>query len=134
MSLREKDKSELLPVAKELLSLGYTLSATGGTAHYLNSNNVFCEEVKKVHEGRPNCVDRIRSGQVAFVINTTSGRRSIEASVGIRRSCIDYSIPCITESDAAQSLIIAVKRLRNREFSVEPLPQPRSLEQILTMN
>ncbi len=121
MSLREKDKTEMLEVAKELLSLGYTLTATGGTARYFNEQNVACEEVKKVHEGRPNCVDRIRSGQVAFVINTTSGRRSIEASFGIRRSCIDYSIPCITESDAAHTFLLALKRNRRGDFSVNPL-------------
>jgi carbamoyl-phosphate synthase large subunit len=121
MSLREKDKDELLPMARELLGLGYTITATGGTARYLNENQVLCEEIKKVHEGRPNCVDRIRSGQVAFVINTTSGRRSIEASFSIRRSCIDYSIPCITESDAAQSFLIALRRLRRGEFTVDHL-------------
>jgi carbamoyl-phosphate synthase large subunit len=126
LSLREKDKTELLPLAQELVQMGYTLTATGGTARYLLQENVPCEEVKKVHEGRPNCVDRIRSGQVAFVINTTSGRRSIEASVGIRRSCIDYSIPCITESDAALSFIVALKRARRREFSVSSLPALRS--------
>jgi carbamoyl-phosphate synthase large subunit len=121
MSLREKDKTEMLEVARELIGHGYTLSATGGTAKYLNDNGVNCETVRKVHEGRPNCVDRIRSGQVAFVINTTSGRRSIEASFGIRRSCIDYSIPCITESDAAQAFMLALKRSRRGDFSVRPL-------------
>lgn len=121
LSLREKDKSDMLGLAKELRSFGYTLTATGGTARYFNEHGVECEEVKKVHEGRPNCVDRIRSGQVAFVINTTSGRRSIEASFGIRRSCIDYSIPCITESDAAHAFLLALKRSRRGDFSVTSL-------------
>jgi carbamoyl-phosphate synthase large subunit len=121
LSLREKDKAELLPLAKELCELGFTLSATGGTAHFLQQSGLVCEEVRKVHEGRPNCVDRIRSGQVAFVINTTSGRTSIEASVGIRRSCIDYSIPCITESDAAQAFLVALRRSRREDFTVNPL-------------
>ena len=122
LSLRDNDKDELLGVVKELLHMGYTLSATGGTAKYLNEKGLRCEVLKKVHEGRPHCVDRIRSGQVALVINTTSGRRSIEASFGIRRSCIDYSIPCLTESDAAQSFIVALKRSRNKDLSVQALP------------
>lgn len=121
LSLREKDKEELLPLARELLEMGYTLSATGGTAQFLNDRDVTCEEVKKVHEGRPNCVDRIRSKQVAFVVNTTSGRQSIEASFGIRRSCIDYSIPCITESGVAQAFLFALKRSREKLFDVSPL-------------
>ena len=127
LSLRDKDKEELLPLIRELIAMGYTLSATGGTAQFLRSNSVECVEVKKVHEGRPHCVDRIRSGQVAFVINTTSGRRSIEASFGIRRSCIDYSIPCITESDAAQAFLLALQRSRHADYSVEPLGQMQKI-------
>ena len=121
LSLREKDKIELIDLARELVAMGYTLTATGGTAKFFRERGVECEEVKKVHQGRPNCVDRIRSGQVALVINTTSGRESIEASVGIRRSCIDYSIPCITETDAAHSFLTALKRSRQGDFSVSPL-------------
>src|SRR5690606_9490192 len=108
-------------MSKDLREMGYTLSATTGTAKFLSDQGVECEAVRKVHEGRPNCVDRIRSGQVAFVINTTSGRRSIEASFGIRRSCIDYSIPCITESDAAETFLMALKRQREAEFNVQPI-------------
>jgi carbamoyl-phosphate synthase large subunit len=121
LSLREKDKVELLPTIKNLDSLGFTFSATGGTATFLQDHGVMCRQVKKVHEGRPHCVDRIRSGEVAFVFNTTSGRTSIEASFGIRRSCVDYSIPCITESDAAQAFVMALQRQIRGDFSVQPL-------------
>jgi carbamoyl-phosphate synthase large subunit len=124
MSLRDKDKEELLPVAKELVAMGYSLSATMGTADFLSTHGVSCEAVKKVHQGRPHCVDRIRSGKVSMVINTTSGRHSIEASAGIRRSCLDYSIPCITESDAAQAFLLALKKHRSGKFSVSHLPKP----------
>lgn len=120
-SCRDKDKEQLLPVAQELIEMGYSITATGGTHKFLQDAGVECESVRKVHEGRPNCVDRIRSGQVAFVINTTSGRRAVEASFGIRRSCIDYSIPCITESDAAESFLVALKRKRRGDFTVEAI-------------
>ena len=122
LSLRDKDKEELLPIAQQLLEMGYTLSATGGTAQFLQSNGVDCLKVKKVHEGRPHCVDRIRSGKVAFVINTTSGRRSIEISFSIRRSCLDYGVPCITESEAAKSVVFALRNTRKKSFSVQYLP------------
>lgn len=121
LSLRDKDKAELLPVVQSLRDMGFTFSATGGTAQYLKEQRIECEQVKKVHEGRPHCVDRIRSGQVAFVINTTSGRTSIEASFGIRRSCVDYSIPCITESDAAKAFVLALKKRIQGDFGVTPL-------------
>jgi carbamoyl-phosphate synthase large subunit len=121
LSLREKDKEELLPLMRDLHGMGFKLSATRGTADFLQDQGIECEVVRKVHEGRPNCVDRIRSGEVAFVINTTSGRTSIEASFGIRRSCVDYSIPCITESDAAEAFVLALKKRKQGDFSVNPL-------------
>lgn len=121
LSLREKDKEELLEVSRDLKDLGFTLTATKGTAEFLLDKGIECEVVRKVHEGRPNCVDRIRSGEVAFVVNTTSGRTSIEASFGIRRSCVDYSIPCITESDAAKAFVLALRKRKQGEFDVTPL-------------
>ncbi len=120
-SLREKDKQEMLIVAKDLLSMSYTISATKGTAQYFKDQGINCIEYKKVHEGRPHCVDKIRSGKVSMVINTTSGRQSIEASFNIRRACIDYSIPCLTESDAAEAFMIALKKAREKAFEVSGL-------------
>ena len=122
LSLRDKDKEELLPMANQLLKMGYTLLATKGTAHFLQSNGVDCLRVKKVREGRPHCVDRIRSGKVAFVINTTSGRHSIDISFSIRRSCLDYGVPCITESEAAKSVIFALSNAKKKSFSIQYLP------------
>lgn len=126
-SLREKDKQEMLVIARDLVSMGYTLSATKGTAQFLKEQGLQCVEYKKVHEGRPHCVDKIRSGGVSLVINTTSGRRSIEASFNIRRACIDYSIPCLTESDAAEAFLIALKKAREKAFEVHGLPAMQDL-------
>ncbi len=113
LSLRDKDKIDLLPAARLLIEMGYSLSATKGTAESLKAANISCLMVKKVHEGRPHCVDRIRSGQVVFVINTTSGRRSIEISFSIRRSCLDQGVPCITQKDAALAVISALHQFRS---------------------
>lgn len=121
LSLREKDKDELLGTIRSLSDMGYKFVATGGTSQFLKEKGIDCRTVKKVHEGRPHCVDMIRSGEVAFVFNTTSGRTSIEASFGIRRSCVDYSIPCITESDAATAFVLALKRAKKGDISVQPL-------------
>lgn len=120
-SLRDKDKESMLTLAKELQRMGYGVSATTGTANFFNERGVNCLSLRKVDEGRPHCVDKIRSGEVAFVINTTSGRRAIEASFDIRRACTDYNIPCLTESDAAEAFILALKNQRNESSSVEAL-------------
>jgi carbamoyl-phosphate synthase large subunit len=120
-SLRDKDKVDILPLARELQRMGYGISATTGTAQFFNDGGVNCLALRKVDEGRPHCVDKIRSGEVAFVINTTSGKRAIEASFDIRRACTDYNIPCITESDAAEAFVLALKNTRNESLSVEAL-------------
>lgn len=121
LSLRDKDKEPLFPLIKDLMNLGYTISGTSGTASYFNDNGLSCLTLNKVDEGRPHCVDRIRSGDVAFVINTTTGRRSIEASFDIRRACTDYSIPCMTESDAAEAFVLALKKTIEGGFEVSAL-------------
>lgn len=120
-SLREKDKKEMLILAKEMSKMGFTLSGTTGTAKYFQENGLNCLSLRKVHEGRPHCVDHIRQGNVAMVINTTTGRKSIEASFDIRRACIDYSIPCITESDAAEAFLLALKKKNEGSFEVQSL-------------
>lgn len=121
LSLRDKDKEPLLPYLKNLNELGYKFSATKGTADYLKKQGLSCLSLNKVHEGRPHCVDRIRSGHVQFVINTTAGRHAIEASFAIRRACIDYSIPCLTESDAAEAFITALEKSKTGHFDVSHL-------------
>ncbi|PIS11380.1 MAG: carbamoyl phosphate synthase large subunit, partial [Bdellovibrio sp. CG10_big_fil_rev_8_21_14_0_10_47_8] len=126
-SLRDKDKTELLNLARELQRMGYRISATTGTAQFFNEQGLETLSLRKVHEGRPHCVDRIRSGEVSIVINTTSGRTSIEASFDIRRACTDYSIPCLTESDAAEAFILALKNSRRHDFSVVPLSATRKI-------
>jgi carbamoyl-phosphate synthase large subunit len=120
-SLRDKDKESLLGLARVLMKMGYTISATAGTAKYFNQKGVHCLALKKVDEGRPHCVDRIRSGHVSLVINTTAGRRAIEASFDIRRACTDYSIPCLTESDAAEAFVLALRKVRTGQSDVQPL-------------
>ncbi|MGE0632385.1 MAG: ATP-grasp domain-containing protein, partial [Pseudobdellovibrionaceae bacterium] len=120
-SLRDRDKDKMLLVAQELAALGYSLYGTKGTAHFFAENKLACQAVRKVHEGRPHCVDMIRGGDVSFVINTTTGRRSIEASFDIRRACTDLGIPCLTESDAAEAFLMALKRGGKQAFQVAPL-------------
>ena len=106
---------------KKLSDLGFKFIATGGTSSFLNSNDINCERVLKVLEGRPHCVDKIRSGEVCMVVNTTSGKQSIKASYSIRRSCLDFSIPCLTESEAAKAYVLALEENISGHVDVMPL-------------
>ena len=121
LSLRDKDKSLLLPDIRSLAKEGYSFSATGGTAKFLQAHDLKCRPVKKVHEGRPHCVDRITSGRVALVFNTTtSNSASVQASFGIRRSCIDFNVPCLTEAHAIKAFAMALRQ-GGGDLPVSPL-------------
>ncbi len=121
LSLRDKDKMPLLSDIQKLVSVGYTLSATKGTADFLQKHGLKCEYVKKVLQGRPHCVDRILSGKVALVFNTTSKSSSVQASFSIRRSCIDFNIPCLTEAHAIQAFVMALIGQRESQLPIYPL-------------
>ena len=123
LSLRDKDKSVLFPEIQFLAKQGYILSGTRGTASYLEKRDLKCKSINKVHEGRPHCVDRISSGKVALVFNTTSKKRSIEVSFGIRRSCIDYNVPCLTESHLIQAFVMALREKKGKRISVYHLKE-----------
>ena len=121
LSLRDKDKMVLLSDIQNLVKAGYTLSATEGTASFLEKHDLKCEYVKKVLQGRPHCVDRITSGKVVLVFNTTSTSSSISASFSIRRSCVDYNIPCLTEAHAIKAFVIALLEQKKNTLHVRPL-------------
>lgn len=120
-SLREKDKTKMLAYAKQLQSMGYTISATAGTSKFFSENGINSLALRKVHEGRPHCVDRIRSGNIAFVVNTTRGKNAIEASFDIRRACTNLGVPCLTETDTAEAFLLALGASRSGKFEVTPL-------------
>ncbi|MCY4321812.1 MAG: carbamoyl-phosphate synthase large subunit [Bdellovibrionaceae bacterium] len=121
LSLRDKDKMFLLSHIQDLVKAGYVLSGTQGTFEFLKKHDVPCERVKKVLQGRPHCVDRIISGQVALVFNTTSKNSSIQSSFSIRRSCIDHNIPCLTEAHAIQAFIVALIEKKKKKLTVTAL-------------
>jgi len=85
LSTNDLDKKNLEEVARELLILGFKLIATKGTASYLLNLGIQVEEVLKVHEGRPNIEDLIRSGLVQLIINTPIGSQALHDDAYLRR-------------------------------------------------
>jgi carbamoyl-phosphate synthase large subunit len=111
ISVNDRDKRQLGPIGKELVSLGFKIVATRGTASALHATGVPCEEVYKVNEGRPNIVDLIKTGKVHLVINTPLGRESFYDEKSIRRAAIRYNIPCITTLSAAHAAVRGIHAL-----------------------
>jgi carbamoyl-phosphate synthase large subunit len=97
MTVRDTDKTELIPIAEEFEKLGYKLYATGKTAHLLNTQGIATNAVKKIEEGEPNILDLIQSGKISLIINTpTKGRKPERDGFKIRRKAEEITIPCLT--------------------------------------
>ncbi|QSR33891.1 carbamoyl phosphate synthase large subunit [Marinobacterium iners] len=109
ISVRDVDKTAVVPVAKDLAALGFSLVATAGTAALLEEAGLTVARVNKVAEGRPNIVDMIKNGEVVYVINTTEGRKAIADSAEIRRSALQHKVPYTTTLAGAAATAEALK-------------------------
>jgi carbamoyl-phosphate synthase large subunit len=101
VSVRDDDKPAAAEVARQLEELGFTIMATGGTAEVLARAGIEGERVNKVNQGRPHIVDRLRSRDVAMVVNTTSGAQALRDSYSLRRQTLLSGIPYFTTMAAA---------------------------------
>ena len=95
--------------------------ATSGTAARLRDAGIACDQVNKVLEGRPHCVDSIKSGDVQLVINTAQGGQSLSDSFDIRRSALTHGIPHYTTVAGARAAVHAIAALRAGTLDVAPL-------------
>ena len=109
ISVRDVDKQGVIPVARNLAELGFTLVATKGTATLLENEGLEVELVNKVMEGRPNIVDMLKNDEIAYVINTTEGRKAIADSSAIRRSALQHKVPYSTTLAGAEAMTMALK-------------------------
>ena len=116
LSTNDLDKDKLEEIAKELIVLGFTLVATKGTAKYLLTLGIEVDEVLKVHEGRPNIEDLIRSGLIQLVINTPVGSVAFHDDAYLRRAALEYNIPTFTTIPAAKAALQAIKSLRKNKI------------------
>jgi carbamoyl-phosphate synthase large subunit len=118
ITVNQRDKASVTPIARRLHDMGFRIMATEGTANYLRARGVPCERVFKVNEGRPNIVDRIISGDVALLINTPLGKTSQYDDYAMRRAAIAYKIPYMTTMSAASAAADAILALRSRKREV----------------
>ncbi|MBI3440060.1 MAG: carbamoyl-phosphate synthase large subunit, partial [Proteobacteria bacterium] len=113
ISVKNGDKPALVPVARDLIELGFTIIASGGTASFLKEQGIAVERVNKVAEGRPHIVDAMKNGGVQLVFNTTEGAQSYRDSYSIRRTALTQNIPYYTTVSGARAAIQAIRRLKS---------------------
>ncbi|MFA6470714.1 MAG: carbamoyl-phosphate synthase large subunit [Candidatus Latescibacterota bacterium] len=118
-SIAGQDKSEAVAVAKEFEKLGFKIIATDGTFNALSDNGIHAVKVLKIHEGRPNIVDKIIDGEIQLVINTPIGKKSQYDDSYIRKAAIKYKIPYITTLAAAAASAKGIADRKKGEADVK---------------
>ena len=121
LSVSDRDKADMIPVARALTDMDYRLLSTAGTALALRGAGIPVENVAKLQEGRPNLIDFMKNGQVALVINTPSGKGARTDEGKIRAAAVAHGVTCITTLAAAQAAVEACKALRENEMTVTAL-------------
>ncbi len=123
ISVKDKDKAHTVGVVRDLISMGFQIVATRGTAQYLADHGMQVEVINKVMEGRPHVVDLIKNGMVDFVINTVTGAQAQRDSLSIRRSALQYHVPYTTTISGAKAVVKAITRLLGQEIAVKSIQE-----------
>ncbi|OPY00383.1 MAG: Carbamoyl-phosphate synthase large chain [Syntrophorhabdus sp. PtaB.Bin047] len=121
LSVKNRDKRNVVFIAKKLSDLGFTIYATKGTGKALANNGIDVTFVNKVSEGRPHVVDMIKNGGIQFIINTPSGRNPKMDEVAIRSGAVQYKIPYTTTLSGAQAVVNAIEVMQKGTLKVRAL-------------
>ena len=119
ISVRDEDKDEIVEVVRKLREAELAIVATEGTSTYLRRRGLDVKELKKLHEGSPNVIELMRTGEIKLVINTTTDRQSYRDGYQIRRACIDLNVPYITTKEAAKAAASAILGMKKSGCRLE---------------
>ncbi|MFA5275808.1 MAG: carbamoyl-phosphate synthase large subunit [Candidatus Omnitrophota bacterium] len=123
LTVADKDKAGLLPIALKLSQLGFKIFATENTHGFLKEKGVKSILVKKLHEGRPNIADAIKNREIHLIINTPIGRLSVYDDSYIRMLAIQYKVPYVTTMQAAQATVDGIYAVKQKQS------EPKSLQE-----
>ncbi|MDV3049078.1 MAG: carbamoyl-phosphate synthase large subunit [Planktomarina sp.] len=122
LSIKNEDKGAMfLEAVSCLLEMGFTLTATRGTAAFLAKSGIKSVLVNKVYEGRPNIVDQIKDGDITLIFNTTAGAQAVEDSRSMRASALMDKIPYFTTLAASHAAAFAIKANAEGDVGVKAL-------------
>jgi carbamoyl-phosphate synthase large subunit len=112
ISVNSKDKKNIIKIAHDLRELGFGLIATKGTADVLEKNDIKCQSVFKISEGRPNVLDMMKNGEINLIINTPEGSNARSDGYYLRTAAVMQNIPSITTISAASAIVQGIRALK----------------------
>jgi carbamoyl-phosphate synthase large subunit len=123
ISVKDSDKQEIIESTRKLVDAGFTVVATGGTADFLSEQGIAVEKINKVKEGRPHCVDAIKSREISMVFNTTLGVQSVADSYSIRRSALMNEVAYFTTVAGIDAVTDGILAMIRENLDVKPLQE-----------
>ena len=115
VSVRDRDKTAIIGIARQLRELGFKLVATGGTAEAIEAEGIDVIPVNKVGEGRPHIVDAIKNEEISLIINTTEGKQAIADSYTIRGAALQHKVAYTTTLAGASATCLALQQMKNEK-------------------
>ena len=124
ISVSDRDKPELIEVARGIYDCGFKLMATGNTYKMITEAGIPAKKIAKINEGRPNILDAMTNGEINLVINTPVGKKGAVDDSYIRKAAIKYKIPYMTTMAAAKATIEGIRAMRDSEaFEIHSLQE-----------
>jgi carbamoyl-phosphate synthase large subunit len=124
VSVNDSDKNDIsLGIIRDFVRLGFSIIATEGTSKFLREHEVVNTMVFKVGQGRPNILDRIKNGEVQFVINTPLGEKSRYDEYAIGWAAIEHKVAYVTTLSAAATAARGIERIQKEELDLRSLQE-----------
>ncbi len=126
ISVCDREKRNIVPIAHALQDLGFQIVSTGGTGRLLKANGLKVEITRKMQEQRPNIGDLIANGEIDLLINIPFGQETRGDSYHLRSAAVRYGICYVTTLAGANAMaqaISAVQEGRLEPVALQDLPQ-----------
>ncbi len=134
ISVNDRDKRAMVPIARDIARLGFHILATEGTARTLAAVGIPCESVSKIHEGSTSIIDRIANGEITLMLNTPYGGATRDDGYELRMAAIRYGVSYMTTLAAAQAMVAAMEVVEESGgldiIALQDLPQWKAPERL----
>ena len=117
ISVSNRDKPEVVEIAKKFAEGGFHIIASKNTCKLIREAGIEADMVHKLKEGRPNMLDLITNGKIDLIINTPIGQERKEDDSYLRKAAIKKKVPYMTTMAAAKATISGILSLKKHGSS-----------------
>ena len=114
-SVNDRDKQELVEIARAIYDNGFKIMATGRTCDMIREAGMEAQKISKLNEGRPNILDAITNKQIDLIINTPNDKKGAVDDSYIRKAAIKNKIPYMTTMAAAKATAAGIHSMKKGE-------------------